>query len=69
MTFNPRNKVHPLRPAEIRETNASDAELCYWKGKTLVYYTGGDQHFAGDLQLAEFAGSPAELFKRFFAEP
>ena len=69
VTFNPKNKVHPLRPANIRETNASDVEVCQWQGKTLVYFTGGDQHLAGDLQLAEFAGTPAELFKRFYAEP
>jgi len=69
VTFNPKNKVHPLRGANIRETNASDVELCQWQGKTLVYYTGGDQHLAGDLQLAEFAGTPAELFRRFYAEP
>jgi alpha-L-fucosidase len=69
VTFNPENRVHPLRPAEIRETNASDAELCAWQGKTIVYYTGGDQHLAGDLQLAEFDGSPRELLERFYEEP
>ncbi len=68
VTFNPENGVHPLRPAEVRETNASDAELCAWQGKTIVYYTGGDQHLAGDLQGAEFAGSPRELLERFYAE-
>ncbi|NOY41976.1 MAG: hypothetical protein GXP26_09080 [Planctomycetes bacterium] len=68
VTFNPKNKVHSLRPENIREVNASDAEVCHWKGKTLVYFTGGDQHFAGDLQLAEFKGSPAELFKYFYVD-
>ncbi len=67
VTFNPKNKVHPLRPANIRETNASDVELCLWNGKTVIYYTGGDQHFAGDLHLAEFTGTPAQLFKLFYA--
>ena len=40
--------------------------MVYWKGKTLVYFTGGDQHAAGDLQWAEFEGTPRELFERFF---
>ncbi len=68
-TFNPENKVHPLRPEEIRETNASDLELCYWDGKTRVYYTGGDQHLAGDLQHAEYDGTAQELLEYFFMEP
>ncbi len=66
MTFNPENHVHPLRSKEIRECNASDAEVVYWKGKTLVYFTGGDQHYAGDLQWAQFDGTPRELFEHFF---
>lgn len=66
VTFNPKNHIHPLRPKDIRECNASDAEVAYWKGKTWVYFTGGDQHFAGDLQWAEFDGTPRELFEHFF---
>jgi hypothetical protein len=31
-----------------------------------VYFTGGDQTLAGDLQVADFAGPPRELFERFF---
>lgn len=69
VTFNPENAVHPLRPAGTREANASDAELCAWQGKTIVYYTGGDQQLAGDLQWAEFDGSPADLLERFYEEP
>lgn len=66
-TFDPENKVHSLRPANIRERNASDAEICYWRGKTRVYYTGGDQRYAGDLQHAEFDGTPRELLEAFYA--
>ena len=66
MTFQPENKVHPLRPDDIRETNASDAELCYFRDRTYVYYTGGDQQFCGDLQRAEFMGAPRELLEYFF---
>ena len=65
-TFNPENPVHALRPADIRERNASDVELCYWNGKTRVYYTGGDQQYAGDLQHAEFEGTPQELLEAFY---
>lgn len=54
---------------QVREINASDAELFYWKGKTVVYFNGGDQQTLGDLQVAEFAGTPCELFERFYAEP
>ena len=67
VTFRPGEPVHPLRPRDIKEKNASDAEVVFWKGKTLVYFTGGDQVLAGDLQLAEFFGTPRELFERFFA--
>jgi alpha-L-fucosidase len=66
VTFNPANTIHPLRPGHLREVNASDAEVVYWRGQTLVYFTGGDQQLAGDLQLAEFNGTPRELFERFF---
>jgi alpha-L-fucosidase len=66
MTFNPQHKNLPLRPAHISESNASDAELCEWKGKTLVYFTGSDQVIAGDLQWAEFDGTPRELLEHFY---
>lgn len=66
VTFQPENKVHPLRPAELREKNASDAEICYWNGKTIVYYTGGEQHYAGDLQYADFPGTPQALLEYYF---
>lgn len=61
---------HPvLRPDPIREKNASDVELCYWKGKTIVYFTGSDQQYAGDLQTAAFSGTPGELLESYFEEP
>ncbi|HEX2999822.1 MAG TPA: hypothetical protein VHR86_06260 [Armatimonadota bacterium] len=53
----------------VHEINASDAELCAWKGKTIVYFNDGDQQSSGGLQLAEFAGAPRELFEAFFSEP
>lgn len=53
----------------IREINASDAEICYWHGKTMVYFNGGDQQTCGDVQQAEFNGTPRQLLESFFAEP
>lgn len=64
--FDPANVVHTPRFGPIHECNASDAEVVYWKGKSLVYFTGGDQQKASDLQWAEFDGTPRELFESFF---
>ncbi len=53
----------------VAETNASDVELCYFEGKTLVYFNGGNQgeiNVAADLQRMEFNGTPQELFESFF---
>ncbi len=66
VTYQPELKVHALRPHYIREQNASDAEMVYFGGKTIVYYTGGDQQICGDLQRAEFLGTPRELLEHFF---
>ncbi len=66
VTYQPELKVHALRPHYIREQNASDAEIVYFGGKTIVYYTGGDQQICGDLQRAEFMGTPRELLEHFF---
>lgn len=59
---------HFGRQVEVHEINASDAELCYWQGKTVVYFNGGDQQTSADLQLAEFAGTPQQLLEAFYAE-
>jgi alpha-L-fucosidase len=67
LTFDRSHKNLPLRSPELEEKNASDAELCYFHGKTIVYFTGSDQQVAGDLQRAEFAGTPRQLFESFFA--
>lgn len=69
VTYNPENKVHELMPPDVRERNASDAELCYVDGKTLVYFTGGNQQLAGDLQWAEYDGTPQALLESFYAAP
>lgn len=66
VTFDPDRRNLPRRPKHLPETNASDAEACFFDGKTIAYYTGGDQQEAGDLQWATFDGSMQELFERFF---
>lgn len=60
---------HFGRHAQVREINASDAEFCHWRSKTLVYFNGGDQQTCGDLQQVEFDGTPQELLERFYEEP
>lgn len=60
---------HGGRPVQVQEINASDAEICYWQGKTLVYFNGGDQQTCGDLQRAESGGTPRQLLERFYEEP
>lgn len=66
VTFDSNRRNLPRRPKDLPETNASDAEACYFDGKTIVYYTGGDQQAAGDLQWATFNGSLQQLLERFF---
>jgi alpha-L-fucosidase len=67
VTFDPERTGLPLRPDHLRERNASDAELCYFEGQTIIYFTGSDQMVAGDLQWATFDGTPAELLATFFS--
>ena len=66
ITFDHSRTNLPLRPSTARETNASDAELAYFQGMTIVFFTGSDQVVAGDLQWATFDGTPRELFEYFF---
>ena len=66
VTFDPTYKNIPLLKPEITESNASDVELCYFQGKTILYFTGSDQTTAGDLQSAVYPGTPAQLFEYFF---
>ena len=67
VTFDTKKDHVPLRPAAVKEVNASDVELCEWpRGKTYILFTGSDQQYAGDLQWATFAGTPRELLEHFF---
>ncbi len=66
VTFDPSHKNIPLINPEVTENNASDVELCYFKGQTILYFTGSDQTTAGDLQWATYDGTPRALFEHFF---
>jgi alpha-L-fucosidase len=66
VTFDATHDHLPLRPPELKEVNASDVELCEWKGKTFIYFTGSDQQYAADLQWAEYDGPPRQLLEHFF---
>lgn len=66
VTFDPSIRNIPLIDPGIPESNASDVELCYYKGQTILYFTGSDQTTAGDLQWATYKGTPKELFEHFF---
>jgi len=66
ITFDPSHRNIPLIKPDIGESNASDVELCYFNGKTIIYFTGSDQTTAGDLQWATYDGTPGQLFECFF---
>ncbi|MFA6717194.1 MAG: hypothetical protein WCS27_17580 [Victivallaceae bacterium] len=66
VSFNENHRPDPEYHPDVYEINASDAELCYWKGKTLVYFNGGNQQGVNDLQLAEFNGTPRELLEHYY---
>jgi len=68
VTFDPTHKNIPLIDPSIAERNASDVELCYYNGQTIVYFTGSDQSTAGDLQRAVYEGTPRQLFEHFFMD-
>lgn len=66
ITFNPTHRPDPEQYPDVYELNASDAELCFWKGRTIVYFCGGNQQGVSDLQMAEFDGTPRELLEHYF---
>lgn len=59
-------ETEPARWPGVFECNASDAELCAWSDGTIVYFCGGDQYNASDLQEARFEGPPAHLLATFY---
>ncbi|MCF7853563.1 MAG: hypothetical protein K9N51_02100 [Candidatus Pacebacteria bacterium] len=63
-----RRYVNPFDYPEVREKSASDAEVCEFRGQTLVYWNGGDQQTCGNLQLSVSDTSASALFAAFFAD-
>jgi alpha-L-fucosidase len=55
----------PAHP-DVFELSASDAELCFWQNKTLVYFHSGNQQGIATLQVAEFDGQPEEFLAHYF---
>ncbi len=51
---------------EVFELSVSDAEMCFWNGKTLVHFHSGNQQGIATLQLAEFDGPPEEWLAHYF---
>ncbi len=68
VTFDSSHRNIPMINPDISERNASDVELTYFNGQTIIYFTGSDQSTAGDLQWATFDGTPQELFEHFFKD-
>jgi len=66
ITFDPTHRPDIECYPDVYERNASDAELCFWKGKTIVYFNGGNQLGVGDLQVAEFEGTPQALLEHYY---
>jgi len=66
LTFDPTHRPDPELHPDVYECNVSDAELCQWQGKTVVYFYGGNQRAEGDLQMAQFDGSPRELLEHYY---
>ncbi|NQU09765.1 hypothetical protein HQ590_03170 [bacterium] len=66
VTYDPTRVTNPALAPDVHERNASDAELCEWQGKTILYFNGGNQHGLVDLQWAEYDGPPAAFLAHFF---
>lgn len=64
--YNPNYQTNPENYPGVFEINASDVELCEWKGKTIAYFVGGNQLGCADMQWAEFEGKLQNLFEAFF---
>jgi len=63
----PTHVPDPERP-DVHELSASDAELCFWRDRTIVYFHSGNQRGVAGLEMAEFDGPPDELLAHYFEE-
>ncbi len=60
------HEINPEKRPGGMELNASDVEIIEDKGKTIVFWLGGDQHGCCDMQCAEYPGPMAEFFEFYF---
>lgn len=51
---------------DVHELSASDAELCFWRDKTILYFHSGNQQGVAGLEMAEFDGPPEDLLEHYF---
>jgi hypothetical protein len=66
-TLSDRNPV--LTPGANGGINASDPDVAEFEGKTIVYYSVGDQHTWAKGKQAVFPGSAKEFFGGYFKIP
>lgn len=58
--------AHRARIASAENANNSDVDFCEFGGKTVIYYSWGNQHGIEHLAEAVYEGSEADLLKGFF---
>ena len=66
LSFDPTYETDPENYPGSMEKNASDAELCEYRGKTIINFNGGNQVGCADLKESVFDGTPEQLLKSFF---
>ncbi len=59
-------EVDPAVWPGVRETSASDVELCEFDGRTLAYWIAGDEQGAMVEYTSSYPGRVAELLRAFF---
>jgi hypothetical protein len=52
--------------AQAKNINTSDVDLCEFKGKTIIYYSLGNQQGTEFLAEAAYDGTLAELLRSYF---
>lgn len=66
---NPRlNAAERQRIATAKNANNSDVDFVEFNGKTVIYYSWGNQHGVEHLAEAEYAGSEKDFLTGFFPE-
>jgi len=63
-----KKQVIQITDQDVQEKNASDPSLIHYEGQVIVYFTGGNQTVAGDLQWATFNGTIQELMESFYVQ-